>query len=273
MNTKMSSRERQGFALITAISVLFLLTLVPIALLSLSALTVKTSRFDWAREEARANARLGLMIAIGELQRDLGPDQRIALSASILDENSDTLRIDGVANQHWTGVVSSVFEGNKSGSPFTRDMNAGGLQDARSGGGIRVEDQIFNYFVSGNEGGRRKMRGFRHYQDARDDVVPDGVEGLDIVAGGSVIDPDDYVRVKKMATEKEQVIPDGGSEFRPNGAYAYWVCSNSTKANVVRLDPHRAVAIDHETGRGMQRMLHPQDAESSRGKKTGTFAC
>ena len=69
----------KGFALIATISVLLLLTMVAVAFLSLSALTVKTSRFEWAQEEARANARLGLMIAIGELQRDLGPDQRISL--------------------------------------------------------------------------------------------------------------------------------------------------------------------------------------------------
>jgi len=114
----------KGFALIATISVLLLLTLVAVAFLSLASLTVKTSRFEWAQEEARANARLGLMIAIGELQRDLGPDQRISVSASILDENPDTLAINGVSNQQWTGVISSVYEQNRNGSPFTRNMRA-----------------------------------------------------------------------------------------------------------------------------------------------------
>jgi hypothetical protein len=83
---KMVAPKFRGFVLIAAISVLLLLTLVAVAFLSLSALTVRSSRSDWAQEEARAKARLGLMIAMGELQRDLGPDQRIALSASILDQ-------------------------------------------------------------------------------------------------------------------------------------------------------------------------------------------
>jgi type II secretory pathway pseudopilin PulG len=261
MNIRSARRGLKGFALIAIISVLLLLTMLAVVFLSLSALTVKTSRVEWAREEARANARLGLMIAIGELQRDLGPDQRISLSASILDTNPETLKIDGVANPHWMGVVTSVFEDNQNGSSFTRDMDAGGLQDARGGGDYRLRDQIYNYFVSGNEGGRRKMRGVRHYQDARTAVVLDGAAGLDIVSGGSVHNPDDFVRVKKVVTEKEQLIPNGGREFRSNGAYAFCAFSNNTKANIGRPDPHRALAIDHASGSGMQRMLHPQDAE------------
>lgn len=251
----------KGFALIATISVLLLLTMVAVAFLSLSALTVKTSRFEWSQEEARANARLGLMIAIGELQRDLGPDQRIAVSASLLDRNPDTLNVDGVANQHWMGFVSSVFEANQNGSPFTRDMDSGGLQDARDGGAFPLRDQVANYFVSGNEGGREKLRGVRQYQDALTETVPPGELGIDIVSRGSVQNPQDFVRVRKVVTEKEQLLPDGTRAFRPNGAYAYWVSSNNVKANIGRPDIHRQVAIDHATGGGMQRVLHPQDVE------------
>jgi len=261
MKAHNARQAMKGFALIATISVLLLLTMVAVAFLSLSALTVKTSRFEWAQEEARANARLGLMIAIGELQRDLGPDQRISLSASILDTNPDTLTIDGVANPHWTGVVTSIFERNQNGSPFTRDMDSGGLQDARSGGAFSPRDQIYNYFVSGNEGGRDKMRGVRQYQDARIETIPNGPESMEIVSRGSVNNPQDFVRVRKVVTEKEQLTPDGRRQFRPNGAYAYWVSSNNVKANIGRPDTHRAVPIDHNNGFGMQRMLHPQDTE------------
>jgi len=261
MNVKSLRHTMNGFALIAAISVLLLITMVAVVFLSLSSLTVKTSRFEWAHEEARANARLGLMIAIGELQRDLGPDQRIALSASILDSNPNTLMIDGIANPHWMGVVTSVFERNQNGSPFTRDMDAGGLQDARSDRGFRLREQVYNYFVSGNEGGRRKMRGVRQFQDARTEAVPNGAEGLNIVSFGSVDNPEDFVRVKKVVTEKELLTLDGRREFRPNGAYGYWAFSNNAKANIGRPDTHRAVVIDHATGGGMSRMVHPQDTE------------
>ena len=251
----------KGFALIATISVLLLLTMVAVAFLSLSALTVKTSRFEWAQEEARANARLGLMIAIGELQRDLGPDQRIAVSASLLDSNPDTLAIEGVNNEQWMGVVSSRFDQNQNGSPFTRDMDDGGLQDARNGTNFRIRDQVTNYLVSGNEGGRDKMRGARQYQDALTENLPLGQDVVEIVSRGSVRNPRDFVRVRKVVTEKLRLTPDGRTEIRPNGGYAWWVQSNNQKAHVGRPDTHRNSAIDHNNGTGMQRMLHPQDAE------------
>lgn len=120
------------------------------------AVTVRTSRLDWAQEEARANARLGLMVAIGELQRELGPDRRIAVTGAIMDEDPETSAIEGVENPHWMGVVSSVFEGNQNGSPFTRDFGAGGLRDARNGRAYPLRELILNYIVSGNEGGVKK---------------------------------------------------------------------------------------------------------------------
>ena len=109
---------KSGFVLIASISVLILMTLIATAFLSLSAISVRTSRSEWAQEEARANARLALMIAIGELQRDLGPDRRIAVNAAIMDRDPDTLEIEGVEQPHWLAYVSSEYAGNASGSPL-----------------------------------------------------------------------------------------------------------------------------------------------------------
>ena len=127
MKAKAIHFQVKGFALIATISVLLLLTLVAVAFLSLSAITVQTSRSEWAQEEARANARLALMIALGELQRDLGPDKRIAVNASLLDTDPESLDIDGVAQPHWMGYVRSEYDENQSGSPFTRDDDKAGL--------------------------------------------------------------------------------------------------------------------------------------------------
>ena len=150
MKLQRVSPFRPGFALIATISVLLLLTLVAVAFLSLSALTVRTARDDWAREEARANARLGLMIAFGELQREMGPDRRISASASILDREPDSLRIDGVDHPNWLGVFSTVYEENQNGSPWTRDDEYnGGMADARGGMTYRARDVVKGYLVSG----------------------------------------------------------------------------------------------------------------------------
>lgn len=187
----------RGFALIATVLVLLLMTVIAVAFMSISAVTVRTSRIDWAQEEARANARLGLMVAIGELQRDLGPDQRIAITGAIMDSQPDTSTIEGVQNPHWTGFVSSIFEGNQNGSPFTRDMDQGGLEDARNGTNYRIRPLIRNYFVSGNEGGPERMAGGRRFLDAVTEPLALSEDTVEIVSLGSTIRPEDRVRVVK----------------------------------------------------------------------------
>lgn len=262
MKAKRILSSVKGFALIATISVLLLLTLVAVAFLSLSAITVQTSRSEWAQEEARANARLALMIAIGELQRDLGPDRRIALNASILDENPDTIGIDGVAQPHWMGFVKSEFERNSSGSPFTRDEARGGLQDARNGTKYEAEDLIENYFVSGNEGGKARIRGNRRFLDALTENLQIGPNHVQLVGNGSVERNEDQVIARKMETEKLQQLPNGSIEYRSKGSYAWWVTSNNQKAHIGRVDRHADERLN-ESGDGIQRMLHAQDTDIS----------
>jgi len=56
---------------------LFLLTLIAVAFLGLATVQIRNHRVEKNMEEARSNAWLALMIARGELQREMGPDQRI----------------------------------------------------------------------------------------------------------------------------------------------------------------------------------------------------
>lgn len=84
-----SGRSHQrGFALIATISVMTLLVMVALAMLSLSTIEMRYAQQSGAIQDARANARLALMLAIGELQSSMGPDQRISASSSILADDS-----------------------------------------------------------------------------------------------------------------------------------------------------------------------------------------
>ena len=78
-----SSKLRSGFALIATISVMVLLVMIALAMLSLSSIELRSSRHEDAMHTAQANARMALMIAIGELQKSAGPDQRVTATASI----------------------------------------------------------------------------------------------------------------------------------------------------------------------------------------------
>ncbi|MED5418903.1 MAG: hypothetical protein VYA27_09370, partial [Verrucomicrobiota bacterium] len=56
---------KPGFSLITTVMILALLSLIAIGLLSLSTVTVRSNAALAAQFEARANARLALMLALG----------------------------------------------------------------------------------------------------------------------------------------------------------------------------------------------------------------
>ena len=78
---------RKGFALVSAIAILVLLVVVAVGMLSLSTISIRTASSGQNTAEARANARLALMMAIGQLQRAAGPDQRITAPGNILRQD------------------------------------------------------------------------------------------------------------------------------------------------------------------------------------------
>ena len=93
---------RRGFALVVTLSLMILLTVVAIGLLSLSSISLRSSSISSAQQKAQANARLAMMLALGELQKELGPDQRISVPGSQLLADTDI-----TGPKHWTGVYES----------------------------------------------------------------------------------------------------------------------------------------------------------------------
>ncbi len=72
-----------GFALIVTLSLMILLTVVAVGLLTLSSISLRSSSQGAALAIAQSNARLALMLAVGELQKTAGPDQRITAPANL----------------------------------------------------------------------------------------------------------------------------------------------------------------------------------------------
>ena len=102
-----STRKNTGFALIATISVMVLLVMIALAMLSLSTIELRASQNGRAMAEAQGNARLALMLAIGELQKEMGPDMRVSAEAAIFDQNPNTEAIEGVSTQHWLASYES----------------------------------------------------------------------------------------------------------------------------------------------------------------------
>ena len=75
---------------------MMLLAIVGIGLLTLSGITLRASSQGDAMSRARSNARLALILAINELQKSAGPDQRITARSDILGADLLRPRLTGV---------------------------------------------------------------------------------------------------------------------------------------------------------------------------------
>lgn len=94
-----NAKQPPGFALVLS---LVLMAFVLLLLLSVTALVQVESRSaDSSLQtlQARESARLALMIAIGELQKHAGPDQRVTARADILGDGDFN-----PSSRFWTGV-------------------------------------------------------------------------------------------------------------------------------------------------------------------------
>ncbi|MEO8614093.1 MAG: hypothetical protein ABI600_03050, partial [Luteolibacter sp.] len=73
----------KGFALVITLSLMILLTVIAVGLLSLSAISLRSTSRQVGADIAKANARMALMLALGELQKSAGDDRRVTADGSI----------------------------------------------------------------------------------------------------------------------------------------------------------------------------------------------
>lgn len=104
---KKEATGEKGFALMVTLILMILLTLLAVGMLSLSSIALRNTAQSSDLSEARTNARMALMIAIGRLQEELGPDQRINAKAELIHSDVDASRAS------WLGVWASWPGGQK----------------------------------------------------------------------------------------------------------------------------------------------------------------
>ncbi|MGE9296642.1 MAG: hypothetical protein ACQKBV_10175, partial [Puniceicoccales bacterium] len=95
---------KRGFALVVALSLMGFILLLILSLSTLTQVESMRSQSLESQSNARANALFGLQVAIGELQRLAGPDQRVTGTSTLKDPDADTMEFEGNEQSHWTGV-------------------------------------------------------------------------------------------------------------------------------------------------------------------------
>lgn len=192
--SRSSFDHQKGFSLIATITLMVLLAVVCLGLLQLSSLSLRGATQQEYVERARSNARLALVMALGQLQKEMGPDQRITAPASLLDNDPTTPDVEGVANPRFTGVWKSAPEvtvENMSAQPQSRQQS------------------FRTWLVSGKDA--------MNYDFAAQTSM-DGNASRTVVGANSVTNTVDQVRVPVIAG--------------PQSGFAWWTSDNGQKATV-----------------------------------------
>jgi len=195
---KISDRPR-GFALVATILLMVLLAIITIGTLNLSVVTLRNSFQDSAHAQAQANARMALMIAIGELQKHAGSDTRITAPSGIVDESSAPL----------TGVWKS-WEGS--------DHESAGLP---------IEPEYASKLTSKSEGGR-----FLSWLVSGAPNGGDPSNPSELAFSESTADTVPLLSVGTLGENPVGAVHVVPQLARDSGRFAWWVSGENQKARL-----------------------------------------
>lgn len=200
-------RKNRGFALVATLSLMVLLAILAVGMLSLSAVTLRGSGQANAQTEARANARVALMLAIGELQRQTGADTRVTAPASIVDETYP--QVLGV----WRSWEGTDHEAN--GRPKIPDYASKDESEAKGG---RFLDWLVSSAKTIAEQDPDKIPRIEHAPSLVSNKADNNGATVPLLAGGSL-----------QSGDKRQihVVPNKLSD---SGRYAWWISGENQKA-------------------------------------------
>ncbi|MGB0744292.1 MAG: type IV pilus modification PilV family protein, partial [Opitutales bacterium] len=216
-----SHARSRGFSLVVSLSVMAMLVLIMITLFSLLGTAIRSADIAKARTEAQANARMSMMLALGELQQLAGLDTRITAGSDFDIVSGSNVRATGVWRS-WEGTDRDE-DGLPIAPDYTLKSEAG---DSNSPLGVTGDDPEGRFLgwlaspMSGLEPDAQTLNGLSSTPS------PGSVP---LVASGSVEDAAEHVHATTTRVE--------GAEKQ--GTYAWWISGDNQKAmlNVDPVDP------------------------------------
>jgi hypothetical protein len=237
MKRSFSTKLRvRGFALVATLTLMVLLALLSLGMLSLSAVSLRTTGHESAQSEARKNARMALMVAIGELQKQLGPDQRVSASGAIASESQ-------VRHPHWTGVWNSWHAGPADPANPTPDPESGhqtipGSTDVANGMSptysANRSDHFRSWLLSLNPGEAADIASARDLDLEGDRMPGSNATAVQLVGKGSLKLPGDTGEGYDPDYVSARLLPvkaNAGAAI--TGRYGWWVGDESQKARIM----------------------------------------
>lgn len=202
-----------------------LLVIVGVGLTGLASIELRKSNRGSANDAARANARLALMQAIGQLQRTMGPDQRISANAEILGS--------AVKQPYWVGSWRSTRPDGTS--YFERDSKTGNLSDQRRAESWDAASQIIEWLISGSG-----------------DPRTPAVAGMVAVS-----------RTNGLADVEVPAVSLIDASGKTTGHLAWWTGDLGVRANIATRDPREGTVANPDSPEdgGLYRIMGSQAAD------------
>lgn len=260
MKQNPTKNQTGGFALVVTLSMMILLTVIAIGLLSLSSVSLRTTSNATARKIAESNARMALMLAIGELQRSAGPDQRATATANIagdnlgypldagaapqndktIDNKSKSLSSVRPGTRYWTGVWTNT-DVNPATSIYRKTPSVG--IEAPSIEGLSPDQQKFTqWLVSGANTDPNITPASNNYEVSTSGSLPDEDTAVILVgknsARNATSSSDPYVAAPLIPI---QATVNGSTST--TGRYAWWVGDEGVKAKMNIAPTYEANAV------------------------------
>jgi len=208
---KRAQRPAQGgFALVIALSLMAFVLLLLLSITTLVQVETQGSQIQLQQMEAEQSALLGLQIALGELQKTAGPDQRITAVAGIDAANT--------AQPHLLGVWESFKQANDDNTEIIyADQKRDGFVQWLSSTAV-IEDKISQTYPT---------------------AAP--TNSVILVGDGTLPTPDGDPTTQYVQASTVDVLGANGNRV---GGYAWHVFDESQKANLTLKNP--ATATDAE---------------------------
>jgi hypothetical protein len=187
---------RGGFALVIALGLMAFVLLLLLSITTLVQVEARSSKIQMQQMEAEQVALLGLQIALGELQKTAGPDQRVSATADLLSNDSSKEPVDG--RHRWAGVWDT-----RTYSPAEPDTK-----------------MFMRWLVSTSE-----ANGLVSASDAKSETFSNSCTIFEGVDASGIPDPVNDVIVEKVS------ISNTGSSSNES-FYAYWVEDQGVKADL-----------------------------------------
>ena len=154
-----NDKRKQGFALIVTVSLLAFLVLLLVALATLTRVETQVAGNTQQVDQARQNALLALNVALGQLQKFTGPDQRVTTTSDIIADTDregnpgpTVIPYAGVSRipviqRNWTGVWGNgATQIRYDRTPVQLVSDTSSPSNSRG-----ISPQLLNWLVSGNE--------------------------------------------------------------------------------------------------------------------------